>query len=77
MEGAVGGAGVGGRVWISEVTHTVFWEEKEQKEKSDLEKSVTSLTGHAWNSVTPYPSPTLCVQQLCFSAGEPVPGVVQ
>lgn len=67
---------MGGRVWISEVTHTVFWEEKEQKDKRDLEKSVTSLTGHARDSVTPYPSPTRFVQPLCFSAGKPVPGVV-
>lgn len=69
------GAGVGGRVWISEVTHTVFWEEKEQKDKRDLEKSVTSLTGRARNSYTlslPHP---LCAG-LCFSAGKPVPWVV-
>lgn len=65
---------MGGRVWISEVTHTVFWEEKEQMDNRDLEKSVTSLTGHARNSVTPYNTP--CAQRLCFSAGKPVPGVV-
>lgn len=68
---------MGVRVWISEVIHTVFWEEKEQMDNRDLEKSVTSLTDHARNSVTPYPSPTPCMQRLCFSAGKPVPGVVR